>query len=505
MADIIIFIHGVGSDKNAWDNFLGFLKKDKETKGFKEYNSNTIIDKISTYYFLYEYDSQLTKQPKFFSYISEKFTGKLCNGDIPLEYHSDTLETSLNTYKNKFDNITLVTHSMGGLVAINMLFNLLNNNNDLKKIINKCIFYGAPFNGSNEPKKLNELIGFKISSKILNELIPNSKTIKTLKKNLQDISSQLKENFEIYCILGNKDSRIIKLNKNKVNKFAQYAIINGGHSEIINPNKSENTFTVFKDSLIKQNNKKLTVVIPAGGKAYSDAPANCLNIIKDKTIIQHIINPLLKANIFDKVLITVKEEAIKAVQENIRQGGYENFVECIISNAKTIPQVLLDLQYRLVDKPFLLHYDNILIDTNKCCWQDIYKGYMEDQNQYNQIGMFLCSRFYPFPLNIGIISESESEKDTLENLNEYPIRIPSNDYANIAVMIFEPKIFNYIDNKYKRLFEDISKIIPFKDGKETIRICKVENWYHIRDNNDLKHIRKSNINLDFLEVDYEKK
>lgn len=248
MAKIIIFIHGIGSNNSTWNSFIETMKFDSETKNYEQYTPNiTTIENNKTYYHLYEYNSKILEKSKIGKYITEKFTGNKSTGDISINKHSKTFETFLEMIVDEFENINIVAHSMGGIILMNMLFEILEKTTKLIKKIDKCILYGSPINGSNEPNELKKLLKLDISTNILDELKPNSNTISRLKQNIEKDSSKLQTLFKIMFIAGDSDSRVIEVEEQTVIKFGTFIQIAGGHSEIIQPSISSPSFIQFKN------------------------------------------------------------------------------------------------------------------------------------------------------------------------------------------------------------------------------------------------------------------
>ena len=246
----------------------------------------------------------------------------------------------------------------------------------------------------------------------------------------------------------------------------------------------------------KGTKEKLTVVLPAGGEGGSLFPVTqvmpkCLVIVGNKSMIQHIIDPFYHhPDLFDKVIVMTGKYS-KAIEENIKQGNYGDFVECKNISGKTLPDALLKLKDHLPKKPFLIHYNDVLIED--CDWNHIHNRYFEYQERCKHIGMLLCSRYYPFPLGIGVIKEGKT--DRLLSFTEKPKQLVGDNLANLAVAIFEPEFFNYMEADHRGLFEDtIGSVIA---AKRTISLYRIEKWHHVQDLKALYHLQ-NHADLGFL-------
>lgn len=246
MKKLIIFIHGIGSDKSTWHDMIKTLKEDNQSQ-VKEYKTHLEIEENTTYYFLYEYKSKISETP--WDKIKELFGSNKAIGNITIQTHSKSFTTFLKDESKKFNEINIVAHSMGGLITLFSIFNL-NKNNEYEKI-KKIMFYGVPILGSEEPKKFKKY--FKISSKILEELQCESPTIKLIEKNIDN--KKIKNKYNILYIDGDADARIYKIEQSYIEeKIGNFKSIQGGHSEIIKPKDiSDNCYIKLKEFIFVSN------------------------------------------------------------------------------------------------------------------------------------------------------------------------------------------------------------------------------------------------------------
>lgn len=123
--NLVIFIHGLFGSKNTWENkakeyLTDILYERREINGnFDLGNFNYESTLISKYCFLKKY--QLT-----------------------IEELSCVLKTEIQAYEKNYENIILIGHSMGGLIAKQYLLNNLNNNK-----VKLYISIATPHLGSN--------------------------------------------------------------------------------------------------------------------------------------------------------------------------------------------------------------------------------------------------------------------------------------------------------------------------------------------------------------------
>jgi GTP:adenosylcobinamide-phosphate guanylyltransferase len=217
--------------------------------------------------------------------------------------------------------------------------------------------------------------------------------------------------------------------------------------------------------------QKFTAIIPTGGRAGSMYPFNSgmpksLFIVNTKPILHHILDSLNR-DIFSKVIVLTREYS-PMIEESLLP--YQNFVECIRID-RNVPAALLEIKNKL-KSPFLIHYNDILIDEIK--WDHVIKHYQFLKERYSVIGMLVCSKYYP--LDIGILTEKTA--DLLESFNEKPDYLIE-VYANIGVSIFEPDFLNNIEPADGSIFKESLK--RAKDGRKKFGIYKVDRWWHIHD------------------------
>lgn len=242
MASLSIFIHGVGSNQNAWKQFIETMRESESNESFielKNLNEQSII-RGKSYYYTYSYESNKVILAAQFNNLCEAFSGKENSGKITLESHKETFRSILSHCDNKFENIYLIGHSMGGLIIMKLLFSLIDNDSNLLQKIKKCVLIASPLKGSNDPKKLDDLTWYQISSPILNELTPDSKTMRDFNAQIEKNKSILKERMKILYINAQDDSRIIPITREYFENIGFFEQYNGGHSEIIRDTKDLN-------------------------------------------------------------------------------------------------------------------------------------------------------------------------------------------------------------------------------------------------------------------------
>lgn len=254
MAQLVIFIHGIGSSNEVWNSFIETKKTDTDTKSFIEYKNNiTKPEKEKFYYYLYEYKSKKLKTNIFKKFYSEKIKGIKTPDTLSIKEHKNSFSNFLENILIQFSHIHIVAHSMGGIVALHSILEFIESNNIIKNKISNFLLYGSPLKGSNDPKYLENIISSKNTSEILKELKPDSLNITSLLQLIEKHKKELKKNYKITFIAGDADSRIIEITKEFIENFGTFKQISGGHSEIVTPkNLTEETFTIYKECILKK-------------------------------------------------------------------------------------------------------------------------------------------------------------------------------------------------------------------------------------------------------------
>jgi HAD superfamily phosphoserine phosphatase-like hydrolase len=126
---VIVFIHGLGGDaQTSWGLFPDLIRKDSELKG---------------------YDLQ------FFSYPTALFSMPWSKKYPKIQTLADALRTEIETRFANHDNIVLVCHSLGGLIARKYLLEEVKNKRALR--IQGILLYAVPNNGAGLASVANKI------------------------------------------------------------------------------------------------------------------------------------------------------------------------------------------------------------------------------------------------------------------------------------------------------------------------------------------------------------
>ena len=251
---------------------------------------------------------------------------------------------------------------------------------------------------------------------------------------------------------------------------------------------------IEKDEALKKEDPQITVIIPCGGKGGSLFPMTevmpkCLVIINEKTILQHIIDSFLRhKHIFNQVIITAGNKYFDAIQNNVKQGGYGDFVKCQMVEDKTsVPENLLGIKDQILGNKFLLHYNDILIPDPD--WDEFIELHNRKEKRLKQVGTLMCSCNYP--LKVGLISGNNKRPNMIAEFIEKPEKESLGKMVNIAVALFDKGVINeYCKPDHTSFFkETISEILKH----ETVCYYQTGEWFHVQDWNSLFDIQNKHL------------
>lgn len=227
---LILFIHGLGGSEETWGKFPSLIEESDDFKSFD----------IA----LYNYRTSLIR-PKslvsIFSKIASLFTPQK---KLPsIQDVADMLKTELEIRYKQYDEIYMMTHSMGGLVARQYIFDMLEANNALK--VKKLMLYAVPHNGSDwaklEPLYKHEQIA---------ELNRDSLFMKNLNRKNQNHT--LEDVLKVRYVIGKYDEVVDEGSARSYWGHTNCDSLAKGHIDIVKPENAEDmSFLVFQEFMLK--------------------------------------------------------------------------------------------------------------------------------------------------------------------------------------------------------------------------------------------------------------
>ena len=191
MKKVILFIHGLGGKKESFGNFNQIIEDDYDLKEWEVA--------------FYEYPSSLIHIPYY-------------TASPKIQSVSKDLEGTIEGYLSGYDEMVIVCHSMGGLIAKKYLIDNLEKIKLSKNVVSKVVLYATPNFGSD--------LAFGVYSfhPQVSQLRNNSDFLEYLNKDFN--SSDITKYIDFYYIIGSLDS--------VVNRTSASGLWNDNYKEIAN-------------------------------------------------------------------------------------------------------------------------------------------------------------------------------------------------------------------------------------------------------------------------------
>lgn len=240
--NIVLFIHGFTSNNDTWINSKGVSFPDMLLK------NETIKESFDFAYV--SYDTQLMnlyKTKAGLSLLGRKVfgTNTVTKKSLSILQLSDYISTTISLKCDKYENIIIVAHSMGGLVSKGFILNNLERDNFTK--VKLLISLAVPHNGSNWAIIGKNLFG---KNKQIFDMEPLSKTLHDLtdrwlwrEEGLPDTAYLIAQNDEVVEETGSTGR--------EKTRQAQY-FCRDNHFSITKPeDENTNSFLAVEECLIK--------------------------------------------------------------------------------------------------------------------------------------------------------------------------------------------------------------------------------------------------------------
>jgi pimeloyl-ACP methyl ester carboxylesterase len=237
---VVLFVHGLGGTYWTWNKFSHHLKRHwKEIDSFgleydEYYGSQSLFDKIPYL--------RILKQ------IHRIVVGP------PIELLSRHLETVVTEVCEEYENVIVVAHSMGGLVARKYIVNLLEDTKSIGKI-KALITYATPHQGSTWANRYlviyySFLKWFLPKSEQVDQLSKTGEFINSLNKSWRDFNLDTKLDF--YRVIGLEDWVVDPVSSSHLFDANVKTIANKGHFNIIKPHRVKDTAFMVTYNYLKK-------------------------------------------------------------------------------------------------------------------------------------------------------------------------------------------------------------------------------------------------------------
>ncbi len=245
MKKLLLFIHGLGGDEKTWGNFPDIIENDD---GFEGYDVE-----------IYSYPTSLVRPKEIVAMATKAipssipFAGvaaKVLPAITPqtklpkIQEIAQGLKTEIEHRYKKYDEIFLVTHSMGGLVAKKYLIDEIKLYQRETLKVKKLLLYAVPNNGSN----------WALLSKVYNheqieQLGKSSDFIEFL--NTDSAVFNLEKHVETTYIIGTQDDIVDKQSAQAMWANKKLETLHRGHIDIVKPMDSDDlSYVVFRSLIL---------------------------------------------------------------------------------------------------------------------------------------------------------------------------------------------------------------------------------------------------------------
>jgi glycosyltransferase involved in cell wall biosynthesis len=223
MKKLILFIHGLGGNpEKSWGSFSNLLKMDKDLES--------------------KYDI------KYYTYPTAIFRFPWSTRYPKIHDLADALRTQINNRYSFYQEIILICHSLGGLIAKKYVAEQIKNNNECK--IKLLILFATPNNGAHLANLAAELSFFHTQ---LIQLCKNSDFLEDLNGDWSSL--HLESKIPARYIYGTLDTIVDKSSAISFSGNKDIETVHANHSNIIKPLNSESdSFLIVRNLLIPPKN-----------------------------------------------------------------------------------------------------------------------------------------------------------------------------------------------------------------------------------------------------------
>lgn len=279
-------MHGLGGSEETWGEFPKLIKNDEAFTGYE-------VE-------IYEYPTSLIRAKS----IVEKFS-KLLSWIIPqsklptIQEIAEGLRSELRIRYAEYQEIYLVTHSMGGLVARKYLIDFLKDDPSQLRI-KKLLLYAVPNNGS-DWAELSRLY----KHEQIAQLAKKSDFMVLLNK--ENRFYKLEEHLDVLYVIGLQDAVVDEHSALGYWGNTQYESLHKGHMDIVKPKDANDlSYLVLKKFLVSET--------------FSPKVSTKVNSVKDIEATPFISN--IQTTLMSKKLITLFSQDFKEIskqQELLKQ------------------------------------------------------------------------------------------------------------------------------------------------------------------------------------------
>ena len=226
-------VHGLGGSKETWGEFPKLIENDEAFRDFD--------------FSIYEYPSSIVSVKDIVSPFSKLLSIFIPPSNLPsIQEIAEGLRSELRIRYAEYEEVYLVTHSMGGLVARKYLIDALKDDATTLRI-KKLLLYAVPNNGSDwaELSRLYE-------HKQIKQLAKKSDFMTLLNK--ENRFYKLEEHLDVLYVVGLQDAVVDEHSALGYWGNTQYESLHKGHMDIVKPkDKNDLSYLLFRKFMGNEN------------------------------------------------------------------------------------------------------------------------------------------------------------------------------------------------------------------------------------------------------------
>lgn len=152
---------------------------------------------------------------------------RLWSADAPLDRLSKRLKTTMRSSLSQYDSLTVIAHSMGGLIVQRTLLD-----GGVLKRVGHIFLFGTPSGGTEKARY------FRFSKRQIRDMAPDSAFIKKLRREWGEyfgVEDSFSSNFDLHVVAGSEDEFVpVTSSLDPFPECVQY-VVPGNHVEMVRP------------------------------------------------------------------------------------------------------------------------------------------------------------------------------------------------------------------------------------------------------------------------------
>lgn len=272
-----MFVHGLGGSRETWGEFPTLIEKDDAFKGYdvENFTYKTSLWRIQSASSLSSKVVSLLFPQSIASKLLSALSLAAPQSKLPkIQHIANLLKSDIEELYYEYDEIYLITHSMGGLVARKYLHSMIKANNNLQ--VKKLMLYAVPNNGS----KWAKLVALYAHEQV-EQLNEESDFLETLNEEMSDIN--LDEYLEVQYMIGYEDEVVSVSSAKSYHQNKNVKYLPNGHIDIVKPkDREDRPYKFFKNFILGKERQVSKEVV----KEYADSVEKSVFVDKVQKILE---------------------------------------------------------------------------------------------------------------------------------------------------------------------------------------------------------------------------